>query len=106
MRNCYTGGEMATPTHVDIGSLIYSDPAFRGGRPCIAGTGMSVHAIAARYQRGESADEIAADLSDIPPSHVLAAVTYYLANQRVIDEELAAEESEESAMYGESKASR
>ena len=41
---------MATRTSVDVGQFISSQPDFRGGRPCIAGAGMSIHAVAVRYQ--------------------------------------------------------
>ena len=82
---------MLTDTPIDIGSLITSDPAFRGGRPCIAGTGMSVREVAARYRAGETAEEI----SDIPRSHVHAAIAYYLANRAQIGAEL----DEEAALY-------
>ncbi len=80
---------MTTPTRVDIGTLIYRDPEFRSGRPCIAGTGMSVHAVAELYIQGMTADEIAAEFPDIPRSHIHAAVTYYVANQAEIDGDLA-----------------
>jgi uncharacterized protein (DUF433 family) len=90
---------MAAPGLVDIGTLIYSDPGFRGGRPCIAGTGMSVHAIAARYRQGQSAEQIVADIPDIPLSHIHAALAYYLANRDRIDAELAAEAEEHDRLY-------
>ena len=82
---------MATHSHVDIGALIYTDPDVRDGRPCLAGTAMSVHAVAARYRDGETAEEISADLPDIPPSHLHAAIAYYLADRDRIDAELDAE---------------
>ena len=84
---------MATKAPVNIATLIYSRPDLHGGRPCLAGTGMTVHAIAARYRRGESAEAIAADLPDIPLSHIHAALAYYLANRGRIDGELAADEA-------------
>ncbi len=90
---------MATRPPVDIGSLIYSDPGFRGGRPCIADTGMSVHAVAARYLQGQTAEQIAADVPDIPLSHIHAALAYYLANKVQIDAELAAEAAEHNRLY-------
>ena len=97
---------MAAPGIVDIGTLIYSDPKFRGGRPCIAGTGMSVRAVAVRYLQGESAEQIAADIPDIPLSHIHAAVAYYLANREQIDAELAADAAEHDRLYEEWKHAR
>ncbi len=88
---------MATNARIDIGALITTDPKVREGRPCIAGTAMSVHAVAARYRGGETAEEISADLPDIPLSHLHAAITYYLADRDRIDAELDAE----SASYDE-----
>ncbi len=82
---------MSTDAQVDIGSLIVSDPSFRDGNPRIAGTGVSVHAVAARYRRGETAEQIAEDLDGIPLSHIHAAIAYYLANRDRIDAELASE---------------
>lgn len=85
---------MATTAPVDIGQFIYSRPDFRDGRPHIAGTGMSVRAVAAYYNLGSSADEIAADFPHIPRSHIYAALAYYFANQEAIDAEIASELAE------------
>ena len=90
---------MAARAPVDIGTLIYSDPAFRGGRPCIAGTGLSVHAIASRYREGQSADDIAADIPDVPLSHIHAALAYYLANREEFDAEFDSEAAEYDRLY-------
>src|SRR5438874_9523114 len=86
---------VAAKVPVDIGTLIYSDPSFRGGRPCIAGTGMSVHAVASRYREGQCAEEMAANIPDIPLSHIHAAIAYYLVNRA----ELEAEASEYDRLY-------
>jgi uncharacterized protein (DUF433 family) len=90
---------MASSTPTNIGTFIVSDPEFRHGRPCIAGTGMSVHAVAQRYLQGQTAEDIAADIPDIPPSHIYAAVAYYLANRAQIDGELARENDEADRIY-------
>jgi uncharacterized protein (DUF433 family) len=82
---------MVTTAPIDIGQFMYSRPDFRNGRPCIAGTGMSVRAVASRYLRGESPEEIADDLDDIPRSHIYAALAYCLANREAIDADLAAD---------------
>jgi uncharacterized protein (DUF433 family) len=93
---------MAAPARVDIGSLICMDPDIRGGRPCIAGTGMSVHAVALRYSTwGMSVDDIIAETPGIPSSHIVAAVAYYLANKAEIDRELAEDAMEDDRVYEE-----
>jgi uncharacterized protein (DUF433 family) len=48
---------MATVT--DIGTLITRSPGIRDGRPCVAGTGVSVLRIAGWYKMGLSPEEIA-----------------------------------------------
>jgi len=40
--------------NVEIGTLIDRDPAIRGGRPKIAGTGLTVRGIVGWYKRGMS----------------------------------------------------
>ncbi len=67
---------------------------------------MSVHAVAARYKQGMSADEIADDVPDIPRSHFYAALAYYFANQEQIEADLAAEEVEHDRLFEEWKRSR
>jgi uncharacterized protein (DUF433 family) len=94
---------VATSAAVDIGQFIYSRPDFRNGRPCIAGTGMSVRAVASRYLRGETAEEIADDLDDIPRSHIYAALAYYFANREAIDADLAADLAEYQRLIAESR---
>ena len=93
---------MATTAPVDIGQFVYSRPDFRDGRPHIAGTGMSVRAVASRYLRGETADEIADDLDDIPRSHIYAALAYYFANREAINADLAADLAEYERLVAES----
>lgn len=82
------GWVMSADTPVDIGSLIVSDPGFRGGEPCLAGTGMSVRAVAALYRDGQTAEAIGEDFPDIPRSHIHAAIAHYLANRSQIDADL------------------
>ena len=43
-----------TATVVDIGTLITRGPEIRGGRPCIAGTGVIVQRIVGWYKLGLS----------------------------------------------------
>ena len=48
-------------TLTDIGSLIVRTPEIRGGRPRIAGTGVTVRRIVGWYKLGLSPEEIADD---------------------------------------------
>jgi uncharacterized protein (DUF433 family) len=83
---------MATVT--DIGSLISLRPGLHGGRPCIAGTGVTVRRIAALYKMGEAPEEIASNFGHLSLAQVHAALAYYYANKAEIDADLEAEERE------------
>ncbi len=54
---------METP--VDIGSLIVRTPDVRGGRPRIAGTGVTVRRIVQWYKLGLSPEEIPARIGHL-----------------------------------------
>ena len=83
---------MATVT--DIGTLIVETPGVCGGRPSIAGTGVSVRRLAGWYKMGRSPEEIADQYGHLNLAQVNAALAYYHANQNEIDAELAEEEAE------------
>jgi uncharacterized protein (DUF433 family) len=76
---------------VDIGALIDRDPEVRGGRPKIAGTGVTVIRIAAWYKMGRSPEEIAAQYGHLTLAQVHAALAYYHANTQEIEADLANE---------------
>jgi uncharacterized protein (DUF433 family) len=78
----------------DIGSLIVTSPEFKNGRPCIAGTGITVHRIAIWYKLGHSPEEIARRYGHINEAQVHAALAYYHANRDQIESEIAVEEAE------------
>lgn len=82
------------PTLTDIGSLITVSSGIRGGRPCIAGTGVSVCRIAAWYKMGRSAEEIADQYGHLSLAQVYAALAYYHANREEIEAQLAEDEAE------------
>ena len=73
------------PAAIDIGTLITRREGVKGGRPCMADTGMSVHRVAALYRDGMSAEEIQADYPDVRLGLIFAALTYYEANRAEID---------------------
>ncbi|MEX0783855.1 MAG: DUF433 domain-containing protein [Dehalococcoidia bacterium] len=83
---------MVTATPVEIGSLLYRKKGFRSGRPCLAGTGMTVHTIAALHRQGRSAEQILEeDFPHLDLPRIYAAITYYLANQDEVESDMAAD---------------
>ena len=77
---------------INIGSLIDREPGVRGGRPKVAGTGVTVMRIAGWYKTGLSPEEIALQYGHLSLAQVHAALAYYHANVEEIEAELAAEE--------------
>ena len=73
---------------IDIGTLIESTPDIRGGRPCIAGTGVSVRRIVQWYKKGQSPEEIANRIGHLSLAQVYAALAYYHANRKAIETDL------------------
>jgi uncharacterized protein (DUF433 family) len=84
----------AMPTPNDIGTLIVRTPEIRGGRPRIAGTGVTVRRVVGWYKLGLSPEEIGDCIGHLSPAQVYAALTYYHANREEIEADIAAEEVE------------
>jgi uncharacterized protein (DUF433 family) len=78
---------------VEIGTLIDRDPAIRGGRPKIAGTGVTVMRVAGWYKMGLSPEEIATQYGHLSLAQVHAALAYYHANPDEIEADLSEEEA-------------
>lgn len=85
---------MAEAAAVDIGRFIESKPEIRSGRPCLAGTGVTVHRVVQWYKLGHSPEEIADRIGHLSLAQVHAALSYYHANQRQIEAEIAQEQAE------------
>lgn len=83
---------------IDIGSLIARSPGVHGGRPCIAGTGVTVRRIAVLHNMGEVPEETASNFGHLSLAQVHAALAYYYANKAEIDADLEAEEREYEAL--------
>jgi uncharacterized protein (DUF433 family) len=80
-------------TVIEIGTLIDRNPGIRGGRPKIAGTGLTVSRIAGWYKMGMSPEEIALEYPHLTLAHVHAALAYYHANRAEIEADIAQEEA-------------
>ncbi len=83
-----------TATTVQIGTLITSSPNIRGGRPRIAGTGVTVQRIVGWYKLGLSPEEIATEVGHLSLAQVHAALTFYHANQDEIETAIERDERE------------
>jgi len=77
------------PTPTDIGTLIIQTPNIRGGRPHVAGTGVTVRRIIGWYKLGLSPEEIASELPHLSLAQILLisdplafAHSYWLSNPR------------------------
>ncbi|MBI5961001.1 MAG: DUF433 domain-containing protein [Chloroflexi bacterium] len=69
-------------------NLITADPKVRGGRPCIAGTGLRVSDIVmAMLFHDQNPGEIAAAY-EVPLAGVHAALAYYYEHKTEIDEDI------------------
>jgi uncharacterized protein (DUF433 family) len=84
---------------VEIGSLIDRDPKVRGGRPKIAGTGITVSRIAGWYKLGMTPEEIALEYPHLTLAQVHAALAYYHVNRDEVETDIA--KAEESAKHWE-----
>lgn len=85
-------------TGTEIGNMISRDPAIRGGRPCVAGTGVSVRRIAQWHNMGLIPEEIVRKISHLSLAQVHAALAYYHANRQEIDADIEAEAREAEAL--------
>ena len=83
---------MTTAT-IDIGNLIAQDSGIRGGRPRIAGTGVTVQRIVSWYMLGLNPEEIADRIGHLSLAQVHAALAYYYANRAEIEAAMALEEA-------------
>jgi uncharacterized protein (DUF433 family) len=82
----------------DIGTLIVRSPEIRGGRPRIAGTGVTVRRVVGWYKLGLSPEEIAERFGHLTLAQVYGALAYYHLNREEIEQDLAAEESEAESL--------
>jgi len=85
-------------TNVHLGSLIESSPDIRNGRPCIAGTGITVRRVAQWYRLGHGPEDIADRIGHLSMAQIYAALAYYHANREAIEADLAEEATTAEAL--------
>src|ERR1043165_580943 len=78
---------------IEIGTLIDRVPGMRGGRPKIAGTGLTVSRIVGWYKMGMSPEEIALEYPHLTLAQVHAALAYYHANRTEIEADISQDEA-------------
>ena len=81
-------------TITDIGTLIVRSVEVRGGRPRVAGSGVTVRRIVGWYKLGLTPEEIADRIGHLSLAQVHAALAYYHANRDEIEADISAEEIE------------
>ncbi len=69
--------------------LVIRDPDLRGGRPIIAGTGVTVRTVVGYYKLGMTPEEIADEMG-IALSGVYGALAYYHLNREEIEADIQA----------------
>jgi uncharacterized protein (DUF433 family) len=95
---------MFTGMNIEIGSIIVRAPDVPGGKPHIAGTGITVHRIVRCYKQGHRPEQIADEYSHVTLAQVYAALSYYDANQLEIEAELASEDADIARLELETRA--
>jgi uncharacterized protein (DUF433 family) len=90
----------------DIGQLISRDPQIREGRPCVAGTGVSVRRIVGWYKLGLTPEEIADEFGHLSLAQVYATLAYYHANLEEIENDIQAEEDDSERLMQQHRASK
>lgn len=76
--------------------LVIQDPVLRGGRPIIAGTGVTVRTIVGYYKLGMVPEEISDEMG-LALSGVYGALAYYHLNRQEIEADIQAN-SEDAVM--------
>ena len=77
---------------IDIGTIIANNPKIHGGRPIIAGTGVTVQRIAVLDKNGFSPEEIVRKIDHLTLAQVYSALAYFYSNRAAIESEIVAED--------------
>jgi uncharacterized protein (DUF433 family) len=87
-------------TAADIGTFIVRSPEIRGGRPRIAGTGVTVQRVVGWYKLGLSPKEIMDEIPHLSLVQVYAALAYYHVNRDEIEAAIASDDQEAFSLAG------
>ena len=71
--------------YIDIGTFIDQREDYRGGRPFIVGTGVTVDRISVLQTVDHLSPEQIADALSLSPEQVHAALSFYYANRQAIE---------------------
>jgi len=85
-------------TAVRLDSLIDASSDLRGGRPCVAGTGVTVRRVVQWYRLGHSPEDIADRIGHLSLAQVYAALAYYHANRNAVEADLEEEAETEEVL--------
>jgi uncharacterized protein (DUF433 family) len=77
------------PTLTNIDQFIATQVGVCGGRPCIAGSRITVQHIITEIKVGHSPAAILADKPHLSLASIHAAISYYYANQTALDQAFA-----------------
>lgn len=80
-----------TVATIDIDELLTARQGFRSGRPCLNGTGITVHTIVADHQQGRTPGEILEDFPHASLAGIHAALAYYYAHREEIEADFEAD---------------
>jgi uncharacterized protein (DUF433 family) len=75
-----------------LAGMLVVREGFREGRPCIAGTGITVHTIAAQHLQGQTPEEILDGFPRAGRAGVYAALAYFFAHEPEILADFAADD--------------
>ncbi len=81
------------PVIRSLDGLVIQDAKLRGGRPILAGTGVTVRTVVGHYRLGLTPEEIA-DEMDLDLASVYAALTYYHLHRDEIEADILANAEE------------
>ena len=68
---------------------IHIDPAVRGGKPCVAGTRITVYDVLEYLAGGMSESDILADLPDLAREDIRACLAFAAARERRLSNSVA-----------------